>query len=62
MEKADTPAMYAKAMDEQFRKWMDWFGKTYTDFTVCTVVIIVIDQNDHHFNNFTLILASILDV
>lgn len=36
VEKAETPAMYAKAMDEQFRKWMDWFGKTYTDFTVCS--------------------------
>ena len=34
VEKAETPAAYAKAMEEQFRKWMDWFGKTYTDFTV----------------------------
>ena len=34
VEKAETPAAYAKAMEEQFRRWMDWFGKIYTEFTV----------------------------
>lgn len=34
VEKAETPAMYAKLMEKEFRKWMDWYGKTYTEFTV----------------------------
>lgn len=34
VEKADTPAKYAQAMETEFKKWMDWFGKIYTDFTV----------------------------
>jgi len=34
VEKAETPAVYASAMEKEFRKWMDWFGKTYTEFTV----------------------------
>ena len=38
VEKAETPAVYASAMEEQFRKWMDWFGKTYTDFTVNNIL------------------------
>lgn len=34
VEKAETPAMYAKLMEKEFRKWMDWYGKTYTEFTL----------------------------
>ncbi|XP_032243303.2 histone-lysine N-methyltransferase, H3 lysine-79 specific isoform X2 [Nematostella vectensis] len=34
VEKADTPARYAKEMDRCFRKWMHWFGKTYKPFTL----------------------------
>lgn len=34
VEKADTPAGYAKAMEREFKKWMNWFGKIYTDFTL----------------------------
>lgn len=40
VEKAETPAAYAKAMEEQFRRWMDWFGKTYTEFTVLITFLI----------------------
>ena len=42
VEKAETPAVYAQAMEEQFRRWMDWFGKTYTDFTVRFVLYFVL--------------------
>ena len=34
VEKSDTPAQFARKMEVEFKKWMDWFGKTYTDFTV----------------------------
>ena len=32
VEKAEVPCQYAKAMDEQFRKYMAWYGKTYSDY------------------------------
>lgn len=34
IEKAETPAEYAVAMEREFEKWMDWFGKIYTRFTL----------------------------
>lgn len=32
IEIADRPAGYAKRMEERFKFWMNWHGKTYTDF------------------------------
>lgn len=32
IEKAETPCIYAKAMDEEFRSYMAWYGKTYTEY------------------------------
>lgn len=32
IEIADVPAGYAKIMEERFKFWMNWHGKTYTDF------------------------------
>ena len=40
VEKADTPAECAVRMEKEFKKWMDWFGKIYTDFTVSTLYVI----------------------
>lgn len=34
IEKAETPADFAVAMEREFRKWMNWFGKTYAPFKV----------------------------
>uniref|UniRef100_T2M8S1 Histone-lysine N-methyltransferase, H3 lysine-79 specific n=1 Tax=Hydra vulgaris TaxID=6087 RepID=T2M8S1_HYDVU len=34
VEKADIPAYYAVEMEKEFKKWMDWYGKIYTDFTL----------------------------
>ena len=34
IEKAETPAYFAKELEKEFKKWMNWFGKIYTDFTV----------------------------
>lgn len=32
VEIADVPAGYAKLMEERFKFWMNWHGKTYTEF------------------------------
>lgn len=32
IEIADVPAGYAKLMEERFKFWMNWHGKTYTEF------------------------------
>lgn len=32
IEISDVPAGFAKVMEERFRFWMDWHGKTYSDF------------------------------
>lgn len=32
IEISDVPAGYAKVMEERFKFWMEWYGKTYTDF------------------------------
>lgn len=32
IEIADRPAGYAKKMEERFKFWMNWHGKTYTEF------------------------------
>lgn len=32
IEKADTPARYAEAMEAEFRKWMKFYGKIFSDF------------------------------
>jgi len=32
IEIADVPARYAKLMEERFKFWMNWHGKTYTEF------------------------------
>lgn len=32
IEIADVPAGYAKLMEERFKFWMNWHGKTYSDF------------------------------
>ena len=34
IEKAETPADFAFAMEREFKKWMNWFGKTYVPFKV----------------------------
>eukprot|EP00117_Sycon_ciliatum_P031386 scpid44403/ scgid0941/ Histone-lysine N-methyltransferase, H3 lysine-79 specific; DOT1-like protein; Histone H3-K79 methyltransferase; Lysine N-methyltransferase 4 len=34
IEKAERPAAYAKEMEKQFRKWMAWYGKRFTPFTI----------------------------
>lgn len=32
IEISDVPAGYAKVMEDRFKFWMDWHGKTYSDF------------------------------
>lgn len=32
IEHEETPANYAKAMADEFRFWMRWYGKRYSDF------------------------------
>ncbi|XP_073969161.1 uncharacterized protein [Rhodnius prolixus] len=32
VEKAEVPSTYAEYMNENFRKWMDWYGKSYGDY------------------------------
>ncbi|KAK2168718.1 hypothetical protein NP493_1222g00017 [Ridgeia piscesae] len=32
IEKADWPVQYAESMVSEFRKWMAWYGKTYSNF------------------------------
>ena len=34
IEKAETPADFAVAMEREFKKWMGWFGKIYSPFKV----------------------------
>ncbi|KAJ3599949.1 hypothetical protein NHX12_033901 [Muraenolepis orangiensis] len=34
VEKADTPATYAESMDNEFKKWMKWYGKKHGDYTL----------------------------
>jgi len=32
IEYEETPATYARAMADEFRSWMRWYGKQYSDF------------------------------
>ena len=32
IEHEETPSMYARAMGDEFRSWMRWYGKRYSDF------------------------------
>lgn len=32
IEKAETPCIYAQAMDKEFRKYMSWYGKTHSEY------------------------------
>lgn len=32
VEKAETPCMYAKAMDEEFQRYLAWYGKTCSEY------------------------------
>jgi len=32
IEKAETPASYAVKMDLEFKRYMAWYGKTYSDY------------------------------
>lgn len=34
IEKAEIPARRAEDMDKFFRRWMDWYGKKYSDFKI----------------------------
>lgn len=34
IEKAEIPARRAEDMDKVFRRWMDWYGKKYSDFKI----------------------------
>lgn len=34
IEKAEYPSMCAVNMQIEFRKWMSWFGKTFSDFEI----------------------------
>lgn len=34
IEKAEIPARRAEDMDKYFRRWMDWYGKKYSDFKI----------------------------
>uniref|UniRef100_A0A4W3H958 Histone-lysine N-methyltransferase, H3 lysine-79 specific n=1 Tax=Callorhinchus milii TaxID=7868 RepID=A0A4W3H958_CALMI len=34
VEKAEIPAKYAESMDNEFRKWMRWYGKKYGEYTL----------------------------
>ncbi|XP_073452575.1 histone-lysine N-methyltransferase, H3 lysine-79 specific isoform X2 [Aquarana catesbeiana] len=34
IEKADIPAKYAESMDKEFRKWMKWYGKKHSEYTL----------------------------
>ena len=33
-EKAEWPAFYASRMEKEFKFWMNFFGKTFSDFRV----------------------------
>jgi len=32
IEKADIPCRYAEAMDIEFKRFMNWYGKTHSDY------------------------------
>ncbi|XP_041695469.1 histone-lysine N-methyltransferase, H3 lysine-79 specific isoform X2 [Coregonus clupeaformis] len=34
VEKADIPATYAESMDEEFKRWMKWYGKKHGEYTL----------------------------
>jgi H3 lysine-79-specific histone-lysine N-methyltransferase len=34
VEKAEIPAKYAECMEEEFVRWMDWYGKSYGEFEI----------------------------
>ncbi|KAJ4943337.1 hypothetical protein JOQ06_005840 [Pogonophryne albipinna] len=34
VEKADIPATYAESMDNEFKKWMRWYGKKHGEYTL----------------------------
>eukprot|EP00794_Sanderia_malayensis_P007997 gene7996-8856_t len=59
IEKADIPAQYACSLEKEFKKWMAWFGKTYSpfmlekgDFLAEDVRKRIIDTSVVFVNNF----------
>ena len=53
IEKAETPAYFAKELEREFKKWMNWFGKIYTDFTVIQLIFKIpcVFGKENRFSN-----------
>lgn len=34
IERADVPSRYAENMDQEFKRWMRWFGKRFNNYTL----------------------------
>ena len=45
IEKAETPAKYAIAMDRLFRRWMKWHGKTYSPYRLVKGDFLLVENH-----------------
>ncbi|XP_052775072.1 serine-rich adhesin for platelets-like isoform X1 [Mya arenaria] len=57
IEKAEWPAGYAERMVEQFKRWMRWYGKRYTNFLLEKGDFLS-DHTKERINNATVIFVN----
>ncbi|KAJ8274117.1 hypothetical protein COCON_G00087420 [Conger conger] len=44
VEKAETPASYAEAMDGEFKRWMKWYGKKHGSIRIANASVIFVNN------------------
>lgn len=57
IEKAETPCVYAERMDENFRFWMRWYGKSYSDYKLIRGDFLS-DKNRHYIETASIVFAN----
>lgn len=57
IEKAETPSCYAERMDKNFRFWMRWYGKSYSDYELIRGDFLS-PENRHLIENASIVFAN----
>ncbi|XP_022699134.1 histone-lysine N-methyltransferase, H3 lysine-79 specific-like isoform X2 [Varroa jacobsoni] len=57
IEKAETPNHYAERMDKNFRFWMRWYGKSYSDYELIRGDFLSA-ENRHLIENASIVFAN----
>ncbi len=58
IEHEETPATYARAMAEEFRSWMRWYGKRYSEFQLEQGDFLTHSKTDERIKEADVIFAN----